>query len=113
MRIYNSNFLLTGVVLATMTAAPALAQQDRIRQIVPMPPSLNGARVIHREATPLPPPHRAAARPVAPEPVAQLPEPAPQAKKRRLPCARRSPRPKQNRPPKRKMTTPNSLCAAR
>jgi L,D-transpeptidase YcbB len=94
MRINNSHFLLTAAVLTAMSAAPALAQQDRIRQIVPMPPS--GARVIHREATPLPPPHRTVARPAVPEPVAQAqaektPEPAPQAERAPEPAAKPEP----------------------
>jgi murein L,D-transpeptidase YcbB/YkuD len=95
MRIKKSNLLLAGIALLAIATAPALAQQDRIREIVPLPPS--GARVIHREATPVPPPpRRAAARPTTPEPVAQaqaerMPEPAPQTERAPEPAPKAEP----------------------
>lgn len=49
--------LLAGTMLAlatasTMTAAPSFAAPDGIRQVAPLPPSLNGVRIIQRRAEP-------------------------------------------------------------
>jgi murein L,D-transpeptidase YcbB/YkuD len=63
-------------MLALAAAAPTAAAPDRIIQVVPMPPSLNG-QIIHRrrEAAPVPPP--APGQRVVPAPVTQIPATAP------------------------------------
>ncbi|MBS0248213.1 MAG: L,D-transpeptidase family protein [Proteobacteria bacterium] len=68
--------LATGVV----TATPSIATPDGIRQVAPLPPSLNGARIIHRRPEPMPEPPPAPARnsseqsvPLPPQAVRQEP----------------------------------------
>ncbi|MFA6265293.1 MAG: L,D-transpeptidase family protein [Pseudolabrys sp.] len=66
--------LLAGTMLAlvTGTTSPSLAAPDGIRQVAPLPPSLNGARIIQRRPDPMqepPAPLRRAAEPQAPVPL--------------------------------------------
>jgi len=58
MRKRQFDRLLAGTVLALTIAAPALsiAAPDRIESVRPLPPSLNGQPLRHREAAPVPPP---------------------------------------------------------
>jgi murein L,D-transpeptidase YcbB/YkuD len=81
--------LLAGTVLALIVATPSIAAPDRVESARPLPPSLNGQPLRHRDAAPaVPPPMqrvidmpetpRAQALPVAPEPRAQAPAVAPE-----------------------------------
>jgi len=91
MRKRQFDRLLAGTVLALTIAAPALsiAAPDRIESARPLPPSLNGQPLRHREAAPVPPPptgytppaalapEQARAQALPEQPRAQaLPEPA-------------------------------------
>ena len=88
MRKNSFEHLLAGTVLTLATAAvittaatPSLAAPDGIRQVAPLPPSLNGVRIIQRRPDPVQEPARVelpAAVPlppqaVRPEPVRQEP----------------------------------------
>lgn len=71
--------LIAGTVLALIVAAPtvAIAAPDRVRSVVPLPPTLNGQAPHRREAAPVPPlppaPPPAAAAPAATAPAAPAP----------------------------------------
>ena len=91
MRKVSFDRFLAGTMLALIATAPTMsAAQERIRQVVPMPPSLNNHIIQRREAAPVPPPRApepvaqspVTQRPAAPEPVVQrqaAPEPVTQA----------------------------------
>ena len=68
MRKNKFDRLLAGTMLAAIVAAPtfALAAPDRVESVRPLPPSLNGQPLRHREAAPVPPPA---------QPIASAPEP--------------------------------------
>ena len=80
--------LLAGTALALIVAAPGVAPAaPRVETVRPLPPSLNGQPLRHREAPPVPPPAMNSTEPrtisvpeprvQAPEPRAQVPAPAP------------------------------------
>ncbi|MCF8475559.1 MAG: L,D-transpeptidase family protein [Pseudolabrys sp.] len=77
MRSFRFDLLCAGAMLASIAAAPtsSSAAPERIRQVVPLPPSVNGQIIRrHREAAPVPPPPAPTQRSIpAPEPVAQMP----------------------------------------
>jgi len=72
---------MAGTMLAlmtTMTAGPSFAAPDGIRQVAPLPPSLNGARIIQRRPEPLPERAEPAPVPMPPEAVRrEAPRPEP------------------------------------
>ncbi len=56
MRKVRFDHWLAGTMLAVLTATPSFAAPDGIRQVAPLPPSLNGARIIQRRPEPMPEP---------------------------------------------------------
>jgi murein L,D-transpeptidase YcbB/YkuD len=89
MRKERFDRLLAGTMLALIVTTPTLstAAPDRVESIRPLPPSLNGRPLRHRDAAPtqqqqqqqqqriIPVPEPRAEAPAAPEPVAQAPAP--------------------------------------
>ena len=73
MRNVRFDHWLAGTMLAVVTGAatatPSFAAPDGIRQVAPLPPSLNGARIIHRRPDPMPEPPPAPVRNTAEQPV--------------------------------------------
>src|SRR5471032_3584632 len=78
MRKTRVDHLLAGTMLALIVATPTLvvAAPDRVESAVPLPPSLNGQPLRHREAAPVPPPPVGYTPPaaIAQEPRAQEPD---------------------------------------
>ncbi len=89
MRKERFDRLLAGTMLALIVTTPTLsiAAPDRVESVRPLPPSLNGRPLRHRDAVPTPPPQQQqqqriiqvpeprAEAPTAPEPIAQTPAP--------------------------------------
>ncbi|MBS0535205.1 MAG: L,D-transpeptidase family protein [Proteobacteria bacterium] len=99
MRNVRFDHWLAGTMLAVatgfVTASPSLAAPDGIRQVAPLPPSLNGARIIHRtpEALPEPAPRRDAEQPV-PLPPQAIRQEAPRQEPARQDVTRNEPPPR-------------------
>lgn len=100
MRNVRFDHWLAGTMLAVITGAatatPSFATPDGIRQVAPLPPSLNGARIIHRRPEPMPEPP-APVRSTAEQPV---PMPPPAVRQEAV----RQPAPRPHEPPRQEVT---------